>query len=232
MPEHAAKISATEETPIDLGADRQILNMGPSHPATHGTVKFTVEIEGETVVEMDVAVGYLHRGFEKECESGTYYQAIPYTDRLNYVSAILGNLGYCMTVEKLLGIETPRHASLLEARKGQNAQRPMLEDVREIQRRGIVVWAGMIVGFDHDDVGIFREQFDFLMEANIPVSTVGLLVALPKTPLSDRLAREGSRSRCRRSRSSRPGGAAAAPRPGRRSASSPRGTTSSGHGCR
>jgi NADH-quinone oxidoreductase subunit D len=108
MPEHAAKMSTTEETPIDLGADRQILNMGPSHPATHGTVKFTVEIEGETVVEMDVAVGYLHRGFEKECESGTYYQAIPYTDRLNYVSAILGNLGYCMTVEKLLGIETPR----------------------------------------------------------------------------------------------------------------------------
>ena len=67
--------------------------MGPSHPATHGTVKIMLEIDGEEIVEMDVQVGYLHRGFEKECESGTWYQAIPYTDRLNYNSAILANLG-------------------------------------------------------------------------------------------------------------------------------------------
>ena len=92
----------------DLGAQTQILNMGPSHPATHGTVKFLVELDGETIVSMDVQVGYLHRGFEKECESGTYYQAIPYTDRLNYNSAIIANLGYCMAVEKLLGCEVPR----------------------------------------------------------------------------------------------------------------------------
>ena len=91
-----------------LHADRQILNMGPSHPATHGTVKFLVECDGETILKMDVAVGYLHRAFEKECESGTWYQAIPYTDRLNYNSAILANLGYCMTVEKLLEAELPR----------------------------------------------------------------------------------------------------------------------------
>ncbi len=90
-----------------LHTDIQKLNMGPSHPATHGTVKFTVELDGETIQAMDVAVGYLHRGFEKECESGTYYQAIPYTDRLNYNSAILANLGYCMAVEKLLEIEIP-----------------------------------------------------------------------------------------------------------------------------
>jgi NADH-quinone oxidoreductase subunit D len=92
----------------DLHTDRQVLNMGPSHPVTHGTVKILLEIDGETIVEMDVQVGYLHRGFEKECESGTWYQAIPYTDRLNYNSAILANLGFCMTVEKLLGIEIPR----------------------------------------------------------------------------------------------------------------------------
>ena len=67
--------------------------MGPSHPATHGTVKIMLEIDGEQIVEMDVQIGYLHRGFEKECESGTWYQAIPYTDRLNYNSAILANLG-------------------------------------------------------------------------------------------------------------------------------------------
>ncbi|MBW2316988.1 MAG: NADH-quinone oxidoreductase subunit D, partial [Deltaproteobacteria bacterium] len=91
----------------------QILNMGPSHPATHGTVKFTVELDGETVVDLDVAVGYLHRGFEKECEAGTWYQAIPYTDRLNYNSSILSNLGYCMAVEKLLGLETPERCQWL-----------------------------------------------------------------------------------------------------------------------
>jgi NADH-quinone oxidoreductase subunit D len=97
----------------DLHTEHQILNMGPSHPATHGTVKFIVELDGETVVDIEVLVGYLHRGFEKECEAGTWYQAIPYTDRLNYNSSILANLGYCMAVEKLLGIQTPERCQWL-----------------------------------------------------------------------------------------------------------------------
>src|SRR5574338_1692805 len=88
----------------DLHAEHQILNLGPSHPATHGTVKFVIELDGETVVDLDVQVGYLHRGFEKECESGSWYQCIPYTDRLNYNSAILCNLAFCLAVEKLCGI--------------------------------------------------------------------------------------------------------------------------------
>jgi NADH-quinone oxidoreductase subunit D len=92
----------------DLHTDHQILNMGPSHPVTHGTVKFLAELDGETLVDMDVQVGYLHRGFEKECESGTWYQAIPYTDRLNYNSSIIANTAYCMAVEKLIGCEIPR----------------------------------------------------------------------------------------------------------------------------
>ncbi|MEX2205041.1 MAG: NADH-quinone oxidoreductase subunit D [Myxococcota bacterium] len=92
----------------DLHTDTQLISMGPSHPATHGTVKIMLEIDGEQIVEMDVQIGYLHRGFEKECESGTWYQAIPYTDRLNYNSAILANLAFCMSVEKLLGCEMPR----------------------------------------------------------------------------------------------------------------------------
>ncbi len=97
----------------DLHAEHQILNMGPSHPATHGTVKFLIELDGETIVNLDVQVGYLHRAFEKECESGTWYQAIPYTDRLNYNSAILCNLAYCMAVEKLIGIQTPERCQWL-----------------------------------------------------------------------------------------------------------------------
>jgi NADH-quinone oxidoreductase subunit D len=97
----------------DLHTEHQILNMGPSHPASHGTVKFVIELDGETIVNIDIQVGYLHRAFEKECESGTWYQAIPYTDRLNYNSAILANLGYCMAVEKLLGMTTTERCQWL-----------------------------------------------------------------------------------------------------------------------
>ena len=110
---HRPREGPEDDLERDLHTEHQVLNMGPSHPATHGTVKFTVELDGETVVGLDVAVGYLHRGFEKECEAGTWYQAIPYTDRLNYNSSILANLGYCMAVEKLLGLETPERCQWL-----------------------------------------------------------------------------------------------------------------------
>ncbi|MEB2346858.1 MAG: NADH-quinone oxidoreductase subunit D [Deltaproteobacteria bacterium] len=103
----------------DLHAETQVLNMGPSHPATHGTVKFLIELDGESIVDLDIQVGFLHRGFEKECESGTWYQAIPYTDRLNYNSAILANIGYCLAVEKLLGIETPERCRWLRMLAGE-----------------------------------------------------------------------------------------------------------------
>jgi NADH dehydrogenase I D subunit len=90
-----------------LGAELMRVQLGPSHPATHGTVRIVLDLDGETIVNADVEIGYLHRGFEKECESGFYYQAIPYTDRLNYSSAILCNVGYCLAVEKLFGVEVP-----------------------------------------------------------------------------------------------------------------------------
>lgn len=98
------------------------VQMGPSHPATHGTVRIVLDLDGETVVNADVQVGFLHRGFEKECESGFYYQAIPYTDRLNYSSAILCNTGYCMAVEKLFGIETPPRCQFLRVIAGEVAR--------------------------------------------------------------------------------------------------------------
>jgi NADH-quinone oxidoreductase subunit D len=111
--------SPEDDLERDLHTEHQILNMGPSHPATHGTIKFLIELDGETVVDLDVQVGYLHRGFEKECESGSWYQAIPYTDRLNYNSAILCNIGYCMAVEKLLGLETPERCQWLRVMAGE-----------------------------------------------------------------------------------------------------------------
>ena len=90
--------------------ERVTLNLGPSHPATHGTLRIAVTLDGETIVGGDTEIGYLHRCFEKMSETHTYQQVIPWTDRLNYCSAIINNVGYCMAVEKLLGIEAPARA--------------------------------------------------------------------------------------------------------------------------
>jgi hypothetical protein len=90
-----------------------------------------------------------------------------------------------------VGIESPRMDSLLEAKKNQNARKPLMDSIRKIQSHDLVVVAGMIVGFDHDDTRIFQEQFDFLMEAGIPFTTSGVLFAIEKTPLYARLQKEG-----------------------------------------
>ena len=81
------------------------LNVGPSHPAMHGIIQIIAELDGEQVVGADVDIGYLHRAFEKESERGPYNNVIPYTDRLNYVSPLINNFGYCLAVERLMGIE-------------------------------------------------------------------------------------------------------------------------------
>ena len=83
------------------------LQMGPSHPASHGTIKFNLKLDGERIVDCDVEIGYLHRAFEKMTEQGTWTQAIPYTDRLNYASPCINNVAFALAVEKLIGIETP-----------------------------------------------------------------------------------------------------------------------------
>jgi NADH-quinone oxidoreductase subunit C/D len=95
---------------VDTDFERVTLNLGPSHPATHGTLRIVVTLDGETIIGAEQEIGYLHRCFEKSCETHTYQQAIPFTDRLNYMSAIINNVGYCMTVEKLLGFEAPSRA--------------------------------------------------------------------------------------------------------------------------
>jgi NADH-quinone oxidoreductase subunit D len=103
-PEKEFFFTATEP---EFRTQEMLLNMGPSHPAMHGIVKIAVKLQGELVVDADIEIGYLHRAFEKSCEACTWNQAIIYTDRLNYVSPIINNVGYCMAVEKLLGIEIP-----------------------------------------------------------------------------------------------------------------------------
>ncbi len=93
--------------------ESMLLNMGPSHPAMHGTIRIMLELDGERILNAELEVGYLHRGFEKTCENRTYFNLLPYTDRLNYVSPLINNLGYVMTLEKMLGLQVPEHAQYI-----------------------------------------------------------------------------------------------------------------------
>lgn len=93
--------------------DLMFLNLGPAHPASHGTIRTFVALEGETIVSAVSEIGYLHRGFEKSCENHTYNQIIPYTDRLNYCSAILNNIAFAHTVEGMLNVTLPERAQFI-----------------------------------------------------------------------------------------------------------------------
>ena len=87
--------------------DTLTINMGPSHPATHGVLRVVLELDGETVVACRPDIGYLHRGMEKIAENRTYLQFIPYTDRMDYLSPLAANVGFALAVEELLGIRVP-----------------------------------------------------------------------------------------------------------------------------
>ncbi len=98
-------------TPADAAPELEtremLLNVGPAHPAMHGIIRIVATLDGEQIVGADVEIGYLHRGFEKMAETVDYNGVMPYTDRLNYVSPLINNMGYCMAVEKLLGLAVP-----------------------------------------------------------------------------------------------------------------------------
>lgn len=102
-----------------LSPEPVIMNVGPSHPATHGTLRIVARLDGENIVESDVEIGYLHRCFEKMAETHQWNQVIPYTDRLNYMSSFLNNVGYACTVEKLLGIEVPKRVQYIRVILGE-----------------------------------------------------------------------------------------------------------------
>src|SRR5829696_9474792 len=105
----------------ELPSETMPLNMGPSHPAMHGTVRMVLEVEGERISSADIQIGYLHRCFEKESEYATWTQVFPYTDRLNYISPMLNNVGYALAVEKLMGIvkDVPERAQFIRVIVGE-----------------------------------------------------------------------------------------------------------------
>jgi NADH-quinone oxidoreductase subunit C/D len=130
--------------------DRYVpLNIGPSHPAMHGTLRVMVELDGETIVRANPEIGYLHRCFEKMAETHPYNQVIPYTDRLNYCSAPMNNVGYCKAVERLLGVEIPPKAQ---------AMRVVLAELSRVIDHIIAVGTG---GVDLGALSAFFHLFTF-----------------------------------------------------------------------
>ena len=109
-PDPVARVAAAEaRTRENLGdiGERMVLNMGPSHPATHGVLRLILELDGETITKATPDVGYLHRGDEKIAENMQYNQFVPYTDRLDYLAPLANNVAYALAVEKLMGWELP-----------------------------------------------------------------------------------------------------------------------------
>jgi len=111
-----------DEQTLDLPTEPMRLNMGPSHPAMHGTIRMVLDLDGESIVDLDLQPGYLHRGFEKSCERGTWSQVFPYVDRLNYVSPMLNNVGFALAVEKLIGLEVPERCTYYRTVLGELAR--------------------------------------------------------------------------------------------------------------
>jgi NADH-quinone oxidoreductase subunit D len=105
-------MTTTVETPIGP-AQTMVLNMGPQHPSTHGVLRVILEMDGEIVVKAQPVIGYLHTGIEKSCEAKTYSQIVTLTDRIDYLAPLSNNLGYCLAVEKILGVEVPKRAQYI-----------------------------------------------------------------------------------------------------------------------
>ncbi|HMO63806.1 MAG TPA: NADH dehydrogenase (quinone) subunit D, partial [Verrucomicrobiota bacterium] len=103
----AARTAAAEEELQDLHGEKMVLNMGPSHPATHGVLRLVLELDGEEITKATPDIGYLHRGDEKIAENMTYNQFVPYTDRLDYLAPLANNVAYALAVEKLMGLTLP-----------------------------------------------------------------------------------------------------------------------------
>jgi NADH dehydrogenase (ubiquinone) Fe-S protein 2 len=113
VPPYNSKMAPVEKTVRNLS-----LNFGPQHPAAHGVLRLVLELDGETVVRSDPHIGLLHRGTEKLIEYKTYTQALPYFDRLDYVSMMCNEQCYSLAVEKLLNIDIPLRAKYIRSKLG------------------------------------------------------------------------------------------------------------------
>ena len=110
---HVLKVPKEFLLQVPEGSEHVLINLGPSHPAMHGTFRAQVLLDGETITEAEAEIGYMHRNFEKMAEERTYWQIIPYTDRLNYCSSFMNGHGWALAVEKLLGVPAPPRAEAI-----------------------------------------------------------------------------------------------------------------------
>src|SRR4051794_26714844 len=143
-----------EEAQPRPGPRRMVLNMGPQHPSTHGVLRLLMELDGETIMKCTPDIGYLHTGIEKEFEVKTYQQAVTLTDRVDYLAPLSNNLGWCLAVEKLLGLEIPEHAQWM---------RVMLTELTRLNSH--LVWLGthaIDIGAMSVFLYCFREREDIL----------------------------------------------------------------------
>ncbi len=105
--------SIAPSLPPGMNRENMIINMGPHHPSTHGVLRLVIELDGETVLNVDPDLGYLHSGFEKTGENKRYKDFVYYTDRMDYLSSMSNNYGYVLTVEKMLGLQIPERAQVI-----------------------------------------------------------------------------------------------------------------------
>ena len=105
---HQVEVATTRETLLD--SPEMVLNMGPQHPSTHGVLRVILKLDGETVIDLDCDIGYLHRGMEKIAENRLYPMIAPYWDRLDYLAAVSNGLVWVETVEQMMGLEVPPRA--------------------------------------------------------------------------------------------------------------------------
>jgi NADH-quinone oxidoreductase subunit D len=152
-PEQMAAAAAEAAQP-QSGPRRMVLNMGPQHPSTHGVLRLVLDLDGENIVRCRLDIGYLHTGIEKEFEVKTYQQAVTLTDRVDYLAPLSMNLGYCLAVEKLLGLEIPPQAQWM---------RVMLTELTRLNSH--LVWLGthaLDIGAMSMFLYCFREREDIL----------------------------------------------------------------------
>jgi NADH dehydrogenase I D subunit len=140
----AERSPAGDEPAFEVDEHPMILNIGPSHPAMHGAFRVVARLDGEVITDADVELGYLHRQFEKMAETHTYWQVIPYCDRLNYCSSFCNSSGYAMAVEKLLGITIPKRAQYI---------RVILNELSRIMDHAVCIGANMV------DMGLLSDFF-------------------------------------------------------------------------
>jgi NADH-quinone oxidoreductase subunit C/D len=152
-PEEAMRAIAEIKDPIE---ESIVINIGPSHPATHGAFRIEARLSGETIIDSDLEIGYLHRQFEKMAETHTYWQVIPYCDRLNYVSAFMNSAAFTFAMEKLIGIEAPPRAQAI---------RLILSEFSRIMDHLVNIGTGMV------DMGLMS-SFWYLFEPRERIYTL------------------------------------------------------------